>query len=337
MRRPNRAAAVFWTVGVLTCLLVGLSVCVGSFPLSFSAIFEILKGNMRETMAERVFWTLRIPRTIVGLLAGMGLGVAGGVYQTVFRNPLASPDLTGVASGASLGAACAIVLGAGSGFSIMTGAFLMGVVSLVLVLLLVKAARMEHTVTYVLAGVLVSAMADAGLMCLKIMADPEKELAAIEVWTMGSLASVKASRLPALLPAVLIPLVLLLALRRQIATLSLGEETARSVGLDPVFWRSLLLGLTTLMVAALVSVTGVIAFVGLIAPHIAFLLLGRRAGPFLVLCAGVGGCLLMAADLLARSLSPGAELPLSIFTVLFAVPVLGGLLCGGRGGRYGGA
>ena len=173
-------------------------------------------------------------------------------------------------------------------------------------------------------------------MCLKIMADPEKELAAIEVWTMGSLASVKASRLPVLLPAVVVPLLLLLAFRRQTAILSLGEETARSMGLDPVFWRGLLLGLTTLMVAALVSVTGVIAFVGLIAPHIAFLLLGRRAGPYLFLCAGVGGCLLLAADLLARSVSPGAELPLSIFTVLFAVPVLGGLLCGGKGGRYGG-
>ena len=335
MRQPNRAAAVFGTVGVLTCLLAGLSVCVGSFPLSFSEIAGILSGNLGESMAFRVFWTLRVPRTIVGLLAGLGLGLAGGVYQTIFRNPLASPDLTGVASGASLGAACAIVLGAGSAVSIMTGAFLMGMASLVLVLLLVRAARMEHTVTYVLAGVLVSAMADGGLMCLKIMADPEKELAAIEVWTMGSLAAVKAARLPALLPAVVIPLVLLLAFRRQTAILSLGEETARSVGLDPVFWRAVLLGLTTLMVAALVSVTGVIAFVGLIAPHIAFLLLGRRAGPYLFLSAGVGGCLLLAADLLARSVSPGAELPLSIFTVLFAVPVLGGLLCGGRGGRYG--
>ena len=147
MRRPDHPAAVFGTVGVLTCLLAGLSVCVGSFPLSFSDISEILKGNMNDTLPYGVFWTLRIPRTIGGLLAGLGLGLAGGVYQTIFRNPLASTDLTGVASGASLGAACAIVLGAGSGFSIMTGAFLMGMASLVLVLLLVRAARMEHTVT----------------------------------------------------------------------------------------------------------------------------------------------------------------------------------------------
>ena len=330
MKTQHRTHMVFGTLGFLVCLLGALSLCIGSFPLSLSQIGVLLTGGLADTLEFRVFWTLRVPRTLMALLAGLGLGVAGGVYQTVFRNPLASPDLTGVASGASLGAACAIVLGAGGGFSVMSGAFLLGSVSLVLVLLLVRLTRMEQTVTYVLAGVMVSAAADAGLMCLKIMADPEHELAAIELWTMGSLSAVTASKLWIPVPAVVLPLVLLLLLHRQAAILALGEENARSIGLDPTLWRGILLGLTTLMVAALVSVTGVIAFVGLIAPHIAFQLLHRRAGPFLPLCALVGAVLLLAADLLARSLSPGAELPLSIFTVLFAVPVLAGLLCGKR-------
>ena len=169
-------------------------------------------------------------------------------------------------------------------------------------------------------------------MAMKVLADPERELAAIEFWTMGSLAAVTASKLAMLAPAVALPFSLLLLFRRQTAILSLGDETARSLGLEPRRWRAVLLGLTTLMVAALVSVTGVIAFVGLIAPHIAFRLLGRRAGPYLFLCALTGADLLLAADLLARSLSPGAELPLSIFTVLFAVPVLIALLCGRREG-----
>lgn len=332
MKHTNRTRLALALLILLACLLCGLSVCIGSFPLSLSQIGAFLTGKGGDPLAERVFWTLRIPRTLVGLFAGMCLGIAGGVYQTVFQNPLASPDLTGVASGASLGAACAIVLGAGSGFTVMGGAFFAGLCSLFLVLALVRAARTERTVTYVLAGILVSATADAGLMCLKIMADPERELAAIEFWTMGSLASVQQRRLVMLLPTVLIPLLLLLVFRRQISILALGEEGARSVGLDPRFWRTVLLGLTTLMVAALVSVTGVISFVGLIAPHIAFLLLKRRSGPYLGGCALVGGCLLLSADLLARSLSPGAELPLSIFTVLFAVPVLTALLCGHKGG-----
>lgn len=331
MKREKSAMLMGAACGLLLALCA-VSLCVGSFPLSLAQIGEILQGGLAGEMPARVFWTLRVPRTAVGLLAGLGLGLAGGVYQTVFRNPLASPDLTGVASGASLGAACAIVLGSGGTLAMMAGAFGAGLASLVLVLALVRAARMEHTVTYVLAGVIVSSAADAALMTMKVLADPERELAAIEFWTMGSLAAVTASKLAILAPAVALPFSLLLLFRRQTAILSLGDETARSLGLEPRRWRAVLLGLTTLMVAALVSVTGVIAFVGLIAPHIAFRLLGRRAGPYLFLCALTGADLLLAADLLARSLSPGAELPLSIFTVLFAVPVLIALLCGRREG-----
>jgi len=331
MKREKSAMLMGAACGLLLALCA-VSLCVGSFPLSLSQIGEILQGGLAGEMPARVFWTLRVPRTAVGLLAGLGLGLAGGVYQTVFRNPLASPDLTGVASGASLGAACAIVLGSGGTLAMMAGAFGAGLASLVLVLALVRAARMEHTVTYVLAGVIVSSAADAALMAMKVLADPERELAAIEFWTMGSLAAVTASKLAMLAPAVALPFSLLLLFRRQTAILSLGDETARSLGLEPRRWRAVLLGLTTLMVAALASVTGVIAFVGLIAPHIAFRLLGRRAGPYLFLCALTGADLLLAADLLARSLSPGAELPLSIFTVLFAVPVLIALLCGRREG-----
>ena len=286
-------------------------------------------------MPVRVFWQLRLPRMCMGLISGLSLGVAGGVYQIIFRNPLASPDLTGVASGSSLGAACVIVLGAGGSGEIMAGAFTMGLLALGLVLFLVRAARLERTGSYILAGVVVSALAEAGLMALKIMADPERELAALEVWTMGSLASITAGKV--VLPAitVLVCLGLLLLFRREVLMLSLGEESARSMGLDPTLWRALLLGITTLMVAAVVSVTGVISFVGLIAPHIAFLLLGRRGGPYLPLCGLVGGVVLLCADLLARSLSSGAELPLSICTVLFAATVLVALLCR-RGDGYGG-
>lgn len=323
----SREPMILGTASILLAVFGILSVCIGSFPLSLSEIAAILRSGLTETVESRVFWMLRLPRTMTGLLAGLSLGLAGGIYQSIFRNPLASPDLTGVASGASLGAACAIVLGAGSAVSVMAGAFGGGMLTLGLVLLLVRAARLERTSTYVLAGVIVSSGAQAGLMCLKLMADPERELAAIEFWTMGSLASVTADKLLLLAPVVLIPAILLLLFRQQTMLLSLGEENARSMGLSPGFWRTVLLSLTTLMVAALVAVTGVIAFIGLIAPHIAFFILRRRGGPYLWFCALVGGNLILAADLLARSLSPGAELPLSIFTILFAVPVLALLLC----------
>lgn len=334
MKPHTREFTAILAAALVLAALAVVSLFIGSYPLSVGEIFDILAGKLGDTMPVRVFWQLRLPRMCMGLISGLSLGVAGGVYQIIFRNPLASPDLTGVASGSSLGAACVIVLGAGGSGEIMAGAFTMGLLALGLVLFLVRAARLERTGSYILAGVVVSALAEAGLMALKIMADPERELAALEVWTMGSLASITAGKV--VLPAitVLACLGLLLLFRREVLILSLGEESARSMGLDPTLWRALLLGITTLMVAAVVSVTGVISFVGLIAPHIAFLLLGRRGGPYLPLCGLVGGVVLLCADLLARSLSSGAELPLSIFTVLFAAPVLVALLCR-RGDGYG--
>lgn len=321
------------TLGVLLLLIVlaAASVCVGTFPLSVGQILTLLGGGLWDTMEARVFFTLRLPRTGVALLAGLALGTAGGVYQTVFRNPLASPDLTGVAGGASFGAAAAIVWGAGSAVQIMGGAFVCGLLSLAAVLALVQAARADRTATYVLAGILVSALAEAGVMLLKTMADPNGELAAIEYWTMGSLSAITLAKFTAMAPPMLVGLVLVLLFRRQAVLLSLGEESARSAGLEPGRWRALLLALTTLMVAAVVSVAGVISFVGLIAPHIAYGLLRRRGGAFLPLCALVAADLMLLADLLARNAGQGAELPLSIFTVLFAAPVLAVLLIHGRG------
>ena len=326
MREKGRERLALGAAILLTAVLALLSVRVGSYPLSTGQILDILSGGLAGTTPAHVLWNLRLPRVGMGLLAGWALGMAGGVYQTVFRNPLASPDLTGVASGASFGAAWAIVLGAGTSVQIMGGAFVMGSLSL----LLVRWAGMERTGAYILAGVIVSSAADAGLMVLKTIADPEGELAAIEFWTMGSLSAMTGDKLRGAASAILIPLALLLLFRRQALTLSLGAEGARALGLEPRRWRGLLLGLTTLMVAAVASVAGVIAFLGLIAPHIAFLLLGRRGGPYLPLCALMGGAILLAADLLARGFSQGAELPLSIWTVLFGAPVLTALLLRGR-------
>lgn len=172
MREKGRERLVLGAAILLTAALALLSVRVGSYPLSTGQILDILSGGLAGSTPAHVLWSLRLPRVGMGLLAGWALGMAGGVYQTVFRNPLASPDLTGVASGASFGAAWAIVLGAGTSIQIMGGAFVMGSLSLLLVLALVQWAGMERTGAYVLAGVIVSSAADAGLMVLKTIADP---------------------------------------------------------------------------------------------------------------------------------------------------------------------
>ena len=327
---------LFVAAGALTLTVALFSLLIGSYPLTVSdmasALGQITLPRGEQTMTARVFLTLRLPRTVIALLSGAVLGVCGGVYQMIFRSPLASPDLTGVSAGASLGAALAIVLGVGSASLRMGFAFLGGMLSLIFVLLLVRAAGGEGLGTYILAGIVISAAADAGLMVLKTVADPERQLAAIDFWTMGSLAAVSYSRMLPALVVSLPALLLLLILRRPTAMLSLGGEECRAMGLSPNVWRGILLTLATLAVSSTVAVTGVIGFVGLIAPHAARLLYRRRGGGYLLLCALLGAILLTAADLCARSLGGGAELPISIFTVAAGVPVLTVLLCR-RGGR----
>ncbi len=315
-------------------VLAVISACIGSFPLSVSQIIDIVQGDLTDCMESRVFWNLRLPRVFMGMAAGAVLSLAGAIYQTIFRNPLASPDLTGVASGASFGAACAIVMGTGRSIEIMAGSFLMGLLSLVLVLLLVRASKLQQMGSYILAGIIVSSISDAGLMILKYMADPERELAAIEFWIMGSLGSITAEKAYPQFLFILAPLFLLLLFHRQAIILSLGTEHARAMGLDPKLWRGIFLGLSTLMIAAVVCVTGTIAFVGLIAPHLAFMILKRRNRDFFILSSLIGSGILLIADVLARSLAGGAELPLSIMTILLSVPMLIFLLCGKRGENH---
>jgi len=311
---------------LLLAALTLLSLCFGSYPIRFFAEGEELEA------AVRVFLGLRLPRVMAGILAGGVLGVTGAVCQTVFCNPLASPDITGVASGASLGAAIAILLG-GAGLFRIGFAFAGGLLALGMLLVLVHlsgTAGAERRSRYVLAGILVSSAADAGVMILKTAADPERELAAIEFWTMGSFASITAQRFEVMLLSALPPLLLLLLFSGQALILSRGREEARIVGLSPSFWQPFLLLLVTWAVAGVVSTVGVIGFIGLIVPHIAVAVGGRRGRGFLILCFLIGACLTVLSDLLARTLVPGSELPVSVFCVGFAVIWFMVLFCRGR-------
>lgn len=220
----------YWLVGA--CIAVGFiaSICIGNYPISIREIISILTGGEVGAMTRKVFFTLRLPRTCMGVMAGAGLGVAGSVYQMIFRNPLASPDIIGVSSGANLGAAIAIVsVGIGVG-GIALGAFAGGLLAVAFVMLLVRATRANTTATYVLAGIVISAVAKSVIMLLKYYADSESNLAAIEYWTMGSFAGVTASKVLSILPFWLIGFVGLFLLHRQVGLLSLNEEECRTLG-----------------------------------------------------------------------------------------------------------
>ena len=307
------------------------SFCVGKYPISAEEIYALLTGGEVSTMTSKVFFTLRIPRTMMALLGGMGLGLAGGVYQNIFKNPLASPDIIGISSGANMGAAIAIVSAGGTMVSIAAGAFTGGLAAVLLVMILVQTTRSNSTSTYVLAGIIISALANTVIMLLKYYADSESELAAIEYWTMGSLASITASKVLAIVPFWAVGFAGLLLLHRQIGLMSLNEEECRALGVRLKQVRIVVLLLSTLLVSSVICVTGLISFAGLIAPHIARMMIKRQNSQTLVLSSLVGGGVLLIADILARTLY-AAELPISILTTVIGVPILVWFMCKRKGG-----
>lgn len=321
MRSKNNTGKIMTGAFGLLVLVCMVSACVGSYPLSVRDILEVAAGNAHGQMREKVFYTLRLPRVLMGVLAGTSLGVGGAVFQLLFDNPLASPDLVGVASGAGVGAACAIVLGAGSMNAVIGGAFAGGLTALLCVFLLVALSGSNRPGMFILGGLLVSSLANALIMILKHMADSEGKLAAIEFWTMGSLSAVTAAKTAGVFWICVPSVFLLMLLQKEIVLLSMGDEQARMLGLSAGKMRLLLLMLTTLCVSGVISVTGVISFVGLLAPHTAFLLLQRRNRSYLWMSAAAGALLVVTADCFARSVTAG-ELPVSILTTLCAVPFL---------------
>lgn len=326
-RRPKLLLAL---AAALVAAAFVLSIFVGKYPLSPGEIAAILSGGDVEGLGREVFFTLRLPRTVMVLLAGLGLGLAGWVYQLLFQNPLASPDLIGVSSGANLGAACAIVLLGYHSLAVSGFAFLGGLAVLGLALLLVRRAGPVGPTAYILAGILLKAVSEACIMLLKTFADPERELAAIEFWSMGSFGGVTAGKLLPVLPLFFTGFLGLLLLRRQVLLLALEEEECQALGVPVRAVRGAVLALSTLMVTSVIAVTGLITFVGLIAPHVARLLWKRTDFPAGLLSALMGAAILLPADCLARSLA-SAELPISILTTLVGVPLLLALLLRKRG------
>lgn len=298
------------------------SLFVGKYPLSLE---KLLTG---DAMQRRVLITLRLSRTLVGLVGGFALGVSGFVYQTVFRNPLASPDIIGVSSGASAGAAAGILFLSGAS-AVTLCAFGGALTAMILALALASLDRSGKSSAIVLSGIAVHSLAQTALMCLKLTADPERELASIEYWIMGSLNGVSAYAIPGNLLLCVLCLGALFILHRQIVLLSTEEGEARMLGVPVGRLRLMVLLIATLTVSSVVSLTGLISFVGLLAPHGSRLLTKDNRKGTMLLSGLLGSVLLLTADIFARSVA-ATELPVSIFTSLIGAPFLISLIVRGR-------
>ena len=300
---------------LLLIVVLVWSVITGQYPLTLKSL---LSG---DTMSIMVFKRLRLPRALMGVIGGFGLSISGYIYQLIFKNPLASPDIVGVSSGASAGAALAIVAVSASVPVISISAFIGAVTALIITLLTAYLVPGRNSYTIVLAGIAIHSVAQTILMFLKLAADPEKQLASIEYWIMGSLNGISRDSLAIPFLTTLTGFIIMALLYRQILILSTSEEEAVSLGVHVTSLLFIILMLATLVVSSIICVTGLISFIGLIAPHIARLLT-KRNDIFTYITSGFTGAILLTlADILARSVST-SELPVSIFTSLLGAPLL---------------
>lgn len=300
---------------LLLIVVLVWSVITGQYPLTLKSL---LSG---DTMSIMVFKRLRLPRALMGVIGGFGLSISGYIYQLIFKNPLASPDIVGVSSGASAGAALAIVAVSASVPVISISAFIGAVTALIITLLTAYLVPGRNSYTIVLAGIAIHSVAQTILMFLKLAADPEKQLASIEYWIMGSLNGISRDSLAIPFLTTLAGFIIIAMLYRQVLILSTSEEEAVSMGVNVTILRFIILMLATLVVSSIICVTGLISFIGLIAPHIARLLT-KRNDIFTYITSGFTGAILLTlADIMARSVST-SELPVSIFTSLLGAPLL---------------
>jgi iron complex transport system permease protein len=310
----HRRQRILLLLAAATLAVLVLSVLLGRYPTP--GLLSLTQLNSDE-LAGRLVWNLRVPRVLTALLLGATLAAAGMVFQLLFANPLVEPGFLGVSQGAGFGAALAIVLLGGTAFVSQSAAVLFALAGLAFSTLLAQRIRYGGWVLrLVLAGIAVSALYSAGLGLLKYLADPLRQLPEITFWLLGSLASITWPKLLSVLPLALPGLLVLLLYRWRLNVLSLGEETAFSLGATPARERWLLLICAVLPTAALISISGIVGWVGLIMPHIARRLFDTDTRFSLPAAMLLGGMFTVLCDDLARTLLPG-EIPLGIITSLF--------------------
>lgn len=326
----STAIALFLLLGTAIA-----NIALGAVPIPLATVFDAVGhafgsgGAGAASGPALVLWSIRLPRIALGMLVGAALAVAGALLQAVFRNPLADPALTGASGGAAVGAASVLVLGAGGlgPLALTAAAFLGAVTAAATVFLVARAAGPAETLTLILAGVAVNALTASALGALTFVTD-ETQLRNLTFWTMGSMGGATWRTVGLMAVLVGAGVAASVAIARALDLYQLGEAEAGHLGIDPGRLRLGAVALASLLVGGAVAFTGIVAFIGLVVPHLVRLWLGPRHGPLLPMAALVGATLLSAADLLARTAVAPAEMPIGIITSAVGAPVFIALLVG---------
>ena len=334
-----------WTIGLLVILLalgILVSFLLGRYPVPPGALCGILANRLLQgidALLHRVFpawegslgiapfWEermetvalrIRLPRILLACLVGCCLSTAGASYQGVFQNPMAAPDILGATSGAAFGAALAILLG-GSSHMITLSAFFFSLLTMALTLVISRTASGKKVLTLVLSGIMVSSLFNAGTSYIKLVADPGNQLPAITYWLMGSLSGAEGKTVGMILLPMLVGILPLVFLRWRINVLTLGDEEARTIGVNAGLVRLIVIFCSTLVTAASVSVSGMIGWVGLVIPHLSRKLVGNDYRVLLPTSMLFGALFLLVVDDISRNLL-ATEIPIGILTAFIGAP-----------------
>ncbi len=293
-----------------------------------SGIFPIEK-TWSPTL-ESVIFNVRLPRLFAGLLVGAGLSVSGAAFQGLFRNPLVSPHILGVSSGAGLGAALAILF-IGKIYYVQLFSFLFGLLAVLMTYSLSRVYRTTPVLMLVLSGMIVGALFSAATSLLKYIADPVNQMPSIVFWMLGSLNNASNKDMIITGPIMLASITVLLLIRWRINLLAMGEEEARSLGIDTGRVRAVIIVCATIIAASAVSISGIIGWIGLVIPHIGRILVGPDNKKLLPATTLIGAIYLVVVDTIART-AMESEIPIGILTAIVGAPIFAYLLRKNRSG-----
>ena len=302
---------------MLTVVCGVIALGVGRFYVAPSDVLRVIAGFLGAqpdvaANVQNIIENIRIPRIIAAVLVGAALSISGASYQGVFRNQLVSPDLLGVSAGACVGAAVAIMFDL-SLFWVQALAFVSGLAAVGMTLSIPRLMGRSSTLMLVLSGIIVSGLMASVIGFLKYVADPETKLPDIVYWQLGSLAKIDAGNLKFIAPVMIACAALLVAMSWRINLLSLGDESAARLGVNLTLERGVIIVCATLLTACSVCVSGIVAWVGLLMPHLARMLVGANNVRSLPASIFMGAIFLLFVDTLARTIS-ASEVPLGVLT-----------------------
>lgn len=323
-KKSARLKPILIALSPVVCFLFSMSI--GHYEISAYEVLDMLFSKLTASemrygdMMQTVVFEVRLPRVILAMMVGCSLSVSGAVYQCVFKNPMASPNILGTSSGAGLGTALAIIFSFGAVYTQMIS-FAFGLLAVAITYAIsAKIGRRGNLIlVFVLTGILVSTVFQALISLVKYTADPYEKLPAITFWLMGSLSTAGKNDILIILVPFLLGIVPLFLMRWRLNILSLGDNDVKCLGIDVRNLRLIVIGCSTLLTASCVSVAGIIGWVGLIVPHIARMLVGSNFIALLPSSALIGATYLLLIDDAARGIFK-AEIPLSILTALIGAP-----------------